>query len=92
MQPPYIQFNIITENVQKSSDRKELVLVTARDKKDCYLGIIQKENGKNSIQYYTTECINSVWTSCLLQWAYPVKFTTLLYITTYGAVGFLYSQ
>lgn len=40
MQPPYIQFNIITENVQKSSDRKELVLVTARDKKDCYLGII----------------------------------------------------
>lgn len=59
MQPSYRQFNIITENVQKSSHRKELVLVTAVGKKDCYLGIIWKGKWKkNSIQYYTTEYIN----------------------------------
>lgn len=88
MQPSYRQFNIITENVQKSSHRKELVLVTAVDKKDCYLGIIWKGKWKKRVYNIiplnvSIECI--VFYSGLIQ----LSLLILLYISTYEAVGFL---
>lgn len=46
LQPSHKQFNIVTENVPEFSHRKGLIPVTARDKKDCYLGITWKGKGK----------------------------------------------
>lgn len=88
MQPSYRQFNIITENVQKSSHRKELVLVTGVDKKDCYLGIIWKGKWKKTVYNIiplnvSIECI--VFYNGLIQ----LSLLILLYISTYEAVGFL---